>query len=163
MFTLASNALTPLRIAGRPREDRSMGLAKKVAEVGAGKFAGLADPGPSALHVRLRRLLADAIVLARYAILAWSFLFVVLIVSLIDIVDFRPNEIARAALTYAGVVAAIVFAVGGVGLLISGGMLAVGRVKQLASRHYTPEPGDQHDLWDEWLDLPGTEGVPPRI
>jgi hypothetical protein len=105
-------------------------------------------------HERLRRLMVDAIVLARSAILGWTFLFLVLLASLIDILDFTPGEAASVVLCYAGGVAAIGLAVGAVGLLISGGILSIGRLKQLAARRYAPEPEDRDVLWDKWLDEP---------
>jgi hypothetical protein len=95
---------------------------------------------------------ADAIVLARYAILAWTFLMLVLLASLIDILDFTPGEVASVVFCYTGGVAAIGLAVGAVGLLIWGGLLAVGRLERPAARP-SSHGADNHDgLWDEWLD-----------
>jgi hypothetical protein len=131
-----------------------MGYPEAKEEIGPGKFAGRADLDPSIRLAKLRRLRADAIVLARYAVMAWTFLMLVLLASLIDILDFTPGEVASVVFCYAGGVAAIGLAVSAVGLLIWGCILAVGRLKRLAAGHYAPEPDDRDVLWDEWLDGP---------
>ena len=119
---------------------------EEVRDLVKGKF----DHGPST-----RGLKAEAILLARCAILFWTVILLVLLVSLVGVVDLQLEEqvVAGAAMTYAGVLVAVVLSVGAAWGRHRGDREAQHR---LTIRRTSPAPGDRDGLWDEWMDMPGS-------
>lgn len=131
-----------------------MGPTGNKAAIMGKKPDGSAMPGPPTGHEKRRRLRAEAVLLVRYAVLAWTGLLFVLLVSLIGVVDLDVRLITDAAMTYAGVVAAVMLAVGTTGLLIWVGELAKGRLKRRVAQLPAHGPGGRNSVWDKWLDFP---------